>query len=669
MSSDQNPVFAPWTGPWGGVPAFDKIQVAHFKPAIEDGMAAQLAELEAITSNASAPTFENTIVAFEKSGAALTRSMSLFGVWSGGLSTPDFQALETELSPKLSAFRDSIIQNSKLFARIKTVYDGGRAGLNEEQQRLLWRHYTSFTRHGAHLPDDKKRELSALNQQLATLTTRFSQNQLGDEEEDVLVIESREELAGLPESQISAAAAEATRRGRPGVWMISNSRSAMEPFLISSSNRALRERGWRMWTSRGDNGNARDNNKIAAEILLLRAKKAKLLGFATFAHWRLDDAMAKDPQNALDLMISVWTPAREQFRKDVKEIEALAGFKIEPWDYRAYAEKLRKAKYDIDLEELKPYLQLERLREAMFWVAKQLYGLRFEKRDGLPVFHPDVSVYEVWRDQKAVGLWYFDPYARPGKQSGAWMSAYRDQQRADGEVLTLVSNNSNFIKGQPTISWDDARTLFHEFGHALHGLLSNVTYPSLSGTNVVRDFVELPSQLNEHWLSTPEVLAFLANEKGESIPADLVARMEKARTFNEGFATAEAQSSAIVDMKLHLAGETPIDPKKFEAGILQEIGMPPELVMRHRIPHFGHIFSGDGYAAGYYSYIWAEVLERDVYQAFLEAGGPYDREVATRLHDTVLSVGDTVDPAAAFRAFRGRDPTADALLRAKGFKQ
>lgn len=666
MSSELNPVYAAWVGPWGGVPAFDKIQVAHFKPAIEDAMAAQLAEIDAITSNTAAPTFENTIVAFEKSGAPLTRSLSLFGVWAGGLSTPDFQALETELSPKLAAFRDSIIQNGKLFARIKAVYEGPKTELNAEQQRLLWRHYTSFTRQGAHLDDDKKAQLSALNQQLASLTTRFSQNQLGDEEEEVLTIESREGLAGLPEGQIEAAAAEAARRGKPGVWMISNTRSAMEPFLISSADRALREKGWRMWTSRGDNGNERDNNAIAAEILLLRAKKAKLLGFSTFAHWRLDDSMAKDPQTALDLMLSVWTPAREQFRKDVVEIEALAGHKIEPWDYRYYAEKLRKAKYDLDLNELKPFLQLDRLREAMFWVANQLYSFRFEKREGLPVFHPDVSVYEVFRGQTAVGLWYFDPYARPAKQSGAWMSAYRDQQRVEGDVLTLVSNNSNFIKGQ-NISWDDARTLFHEFGHALHGLSSSVTYPSLSGTNTTRDFVEFPSQLNEHWLSTPQVLKFLVDEKGQPIPASLIERLEKARTFNEGFGTAEAQASAIVDMKLHLAGETPIDAKAFEKQIAAEIGMPSELVMRHRIPAFGHIFSGDGYAAGYYSYIWAEVLERDAYEAFLEAGGPYDRAVSSKLFETVLSVGDTVDPAEAFRKFRGRDPKPDALLRAKGF--
>ncbi len=665
--NSENPVLAPWAGPWGGVPAFDRIQLAHFKPALEQGMAEQLAEIDAIANDPAPASFQNTIVAFELSGQPLTRAMSLLGVWSGGLATPEFQALETELSPKLSAFRDSIIQNAKLFARIKAVSDAPRTGLTSEQQRLLWRHFTAFTRQGAALDDAKKAELSALNQQLATLTTRFSQNLLGDEEEDVLVIDSREGLVGLPPAQVEAAAAEAARRGRPGVWMISNSRSAMEPFLSSSEDRSLRERGWRMWTRRGDNGNARDNNAIAAEILLLRAKKAKLLGFATFAHWRLDDSMAKDPKAALELMTSVWTKARDQFRRDVVEIEKLAGFSIAPWDYRLYAEKLRKAKFDLDLDELKPWLQLERLREAMFWVAGQLYGLRFEKREGVPVFHEDVRVYEVTRHGKLVGLWYFDPFARPGKQSGAWMSAYRDQQRVEGEVFTLVSNNSNFIKGQPTISWDDARIMFHEFGHALHGLLSNVTYPSLSGTNVLRDFVELPSQLHEHWLSTPEVLKFLVDDKGASIPSSLIERLEKARTFNEGFATAEAQASALVDMKLHLAGETPIDPKQFEAQTLKEIGMPPQLVMRHRIPHFGHIFSGDGYAAGYYSYIWAEVLERDVFEAFKEGEGPYDVAVSTRLVETILSVGDTVDPAEAFRKFRGREPKPDALLRAKGF--
>src|SRR5262249_33245744 len=395
-----------------------------------------------------------------------------------------------------------------------------------------------------------------------------------------------------------------------------------------------------------------------------------------FAHWRLSDTMAKEPERAMKLMMSVWKPATEQFRKDVAEEQAIANkerprVEIEPWDYRYYAEKLRKAKYDLDMNEVKPYLELEHLREAMFWAGGELYGFAFTKLGGIPVYHLDVTVYEVKRNGAHIGYWYFDPYARPGKRSGAWMSAYREQQRLIGDIPTIVSNNSNFIKGSAgeavTVSWDDVRTMFHEFGHALHGLNSNVTYPSLSGTNTARDFVEFPSQFNENFLSTPEVLKFFVNAKGEPIPAALVARIHKAEKFNQGFLTAEAQASAIVDMKMHLAGETPIDAKEFEKATLAEIGSPKQMVMGHRIPAFGHVFAGEGYAAGYYGYIWAEVLEHDAFEAFKEAGGPYDKTVAKRLQQTVLSVGNTVDPAEAFRNFRGRDPKPDALLRSKGF--
>jgi peptidyl-dipeptidase Dcp len=677
QTASESILLAPWVGPHGGVPPLDKVEVSQFKPALEQAMADQLRELEELANNLAAPTFENTLVAFEKTGKPLMRVATLFQVWASSLSTPEFQKIETEMMPKLAAFQDRIIQNTKLFARIKAVYESAeKARLTPEQQRLTWYHFNSFVRQGANLDAAQKAQLSEYNQQLAKLTTQFSQNQLGDEEQDALVIDSKADLAGLSEAQISGAASEAERRSLSGKWVIANTRSAMEPFLIYAANRTLREKGFRMWISRGDNGNARDNNKIASEILLVRARKAKLLGYATYAHWRLGDTMAKDPQTALDLMLSVWAPAREQFRKDVLEAQAIAdkegaGFKLEPWDYRYYAEKLRKQKYDLDLNELKPYLQLQKIREAMFWVAKELYDFTFVKVEGLPVFDPEMSVYEVKRGAEHIGLWYFDPYSRPGKQSGAWMNAYRDQQRIEGTISTIVSNNSNFIKGakgqDATLSWDDARTMFHEFGHALHGLNSNVTYPTLSGTNTTRDFVELPSQFNENYLSTPEVLKFLVNAKGEPIPADLLARMVKARTFNEGFATAEAQASAIVDMKLHLAGETPIDTRAFEREILAEIGMPPQMVMRHRIPAFGHIFSGDGYAAGYYSYIWSEVLDHDAYEAFTEASGPYDKKVAARLRETIMSVGNTVDPAIAFRNFRGRDPKPDALLRHKGF--
>ena len=673
----KNTLLAPWAGAYGGVPPLDKVKVPDFKPALETAMAEQLKEIDAIANSTEPATFENTIAAMEKAGKSLARVSTLFGIWSSSKSSPEFQKVETEMMPKLAAFTDTIIQNPKLFARIKAVYDSPeKSKLTPEQQRLTWYQFNSFSRQGANLDAAQKTQLSAYNQQLAKLCTQFSQNQLGDEEKEFLTIETKEGLAGLSEAQVSGAAAEAEQRGLKGKWVIANTRSAMEPFLIYASDRSLRGKGFKMWTSRGDNGNERDNNKIASEILLVRAKKAKLLGFQTYAHWRVSDAMAKDPQTALDLMMSVWQPARDQFKKDVVEAQAIAdkekaGIKIAPWDYRYYAEKLRKQKYDLDLNEVKPYLQLQHMREAMFWAAKELYDFSFTKVDGLPVFDPEMSVYEVKRGGEHVGLWYFDPYARQGKQSGAWMNAYREQQKQDGNISTIVSNNSNFIKGakglDATLSWDDARTMFHEFGHALHGLNSNATYPSLSGTNTTRDFVEFPSQFNENYLSTPQVLKFLVNAKGESIPADLLKRIEKAATFNEGFGTAEAQASAIVDMKLHLAGETPIDTKAFEKKTLAEIGMPPELVMRHRIPAFGHIFSGDGYAAGYYSYIWSEVLDHDAFGAFTEASGPYDKAVAKKLRDTVMSVGNTVDPAQAFRNFRGRDPKPDALLRHKGF--
>ncbi len=677
-NSQKNLLLQPWKGPYGGVPPLDQVKVEDFKPALEQGMADTLAELQKIANNKAKPTFENTLVAMEKSGEPFNRAVNLFGTWSSSKSSEDFRKIEEELSPKLAAFQDQIIQNPLLFARIKAVYDDpAKSKLKPEQQRLVWVVYNNFVKQGAALDDEKKKKLSELNQKLATLTTKFAQNQLGDEEKEALIVEKEAELAGLSPQQKAAAAAEGERRGMKGKWVFANTRSSIEPLLVAADNRGLRERAFKIWTSRGELNPERDNNKLVPEILSLRAQKAKLLGYETYAHWRLSDQMAKNPDTAMKLMQSVWAPARDQFIKDVAECQALADkagakFKLEPWDYRYYAEKLRKAKYDLDLNEVKPYLQLEKIREAMFFMAKQLYGFTFTKVSGVPVFDPAQTVYEVKGPKgEHVGLWYFDPYARPGKQSGAWMSAYREQQKIDKPITTIVSNNSNFIAsgdGSPvTISWDDARTMFHEFGHALHGLNSAVTYPTLSGTNTTRDFVEFPSQFHEHYLTSPEVMKMLVNEKGEQIPASLIERIEKAQTFNQGFQVAEAQSSAIVDMKLHLMGDKPVDPKAFEKETLKEIGMPPQLVMRHRIPAFGHIFSGDGYAAGYYSYIWAEVLESDAYEAFTEAKGPYDAEVAAKFKKTIMSVGNTVDPAEAFKAFRGRDPKPDALLRSKGF--
>jgi peptidyl-dipeptidase Dcp len=436
---------------------------------------------------------------------------------------------------------------------------------------------------------------------------------------------------------------------------------------------------WKTYYSRGDNGDAKDNNAVITEILALRAERAKLLGFETYAHWSLGDTMAKTPERAMQLMEAVWAPAVARVREEVSEMQAVAdregrGVRIAPWDYRYYAEKVRKAKYDLDESEVKPYLQVEKLREGMFWVAGEVFGLRFEPVPGVPVYHPDVVVYEV-KDAagRHVGLWYFDPWARPGKRSGAWMNAYRDQERFDGDVPTIVSNNANFVRGAPgepvLVTWDDATTMFHEFGHALHGLLSNVAYPSLSGTNVPRDYVEFPSQILERWLPTPEVLSRFARHyhTGQPIPADLVAKIERASTFRQGFDTVEYLASALVDMKLHLAGARPIDPDAFERDTLAALGLPGEIVMRHRTPQFTHVFSGEGYAAGYYSYLWADVIAADAWEAFTEAGGPWDPAVARRLRESVFSVGNTVDPADGYRAFRGRDARIDALMRKRGF--
>ena len=454
----------------------------------------------------------------------------------------------------------------------------------------------------------------------------------------------------------------------------------MDPFLTYSTRRDLREKAWKMFVSRGDLGGAHDNNKIITEILALRAERAKLLGFPTHAHWRLENAMAKTPERAMQLMEAVWKPAVARVKEEVADMQKLAASEganitIEPWDYRFYAEKVRKARYDLDQNQVKPYLQLEKLREGMFWVAGELFGFQFTPITSVPVYHPDVRVWEV-KDRttgKHIGLWYFDPYARPGKRSGAWMNAYRNQEKFDREITTIVSNNSNFVKGKPgepvLISWDDATTLFHEFGHALHGLSSGVSYPALSGTNVPRDYVEFPSQLLERWLATPQVLQKFAlhYQTGQPIPQALVDRIQRASTFNQGFATVEYLASALVDMKMHLAGDKPIDPKAFERETLAQLGMPKEIVMRHRTPQFLHVFSSDGYSAGYYSYLWSDVITADAAQAFHEAGGLYDPAVAKRLRENIFAIGNTVDPADAYRKFRGRDPQIEGLLRKRGF--
>jgi peptidyl-dipeptidase Dcp len=677
-----NPLLAPWSGPFGGVPPFDKVKVPDLQPALEAGMAQQLEEIERIARDPAAPTFENTIAALERTGRTLDRVSTIYGIYGSTLNDDAVQAVEREMEPKLAAFRDQITQNKPLFARIEQVYESrADAKLTPEQERLTWVYYTNFVRSGAKLDAAGKKRVAEINQELAKLFTTFGQNVLKDENDGVIYIESQADLAGLPQAVRDGMAQGAEGRGQKGKWAIANTRSSVEPFLTYADNRALREQAWRMFVNRGDNGGPTDNNSTIAQILQLRAERAKLLGYPTHAHWRLENAMAKTPDRAMELMEAVWTPAVARVHEEVADMQKLAdaeqaGIKIEPWDYRYYAEKVRKAKYDLDESEVTPYMQLENLREGMFYMAKELFGFHFRQvaSDKVPVYQTDVRVWEVTNPQgELVGLWYFDPYARKGKRSGAWMNAYRSQERFDGDIKTIVSNNSNFVQGKPgepvLISWEDARTLFHEFGHALHGLSSNVNYPSVAGTAVPRDYVEFPSQLLEHWLSTPEILNKYAlhYQTGKPIPQALVAKIDAADKFNQGFKTVEYLSSALVDMKLHLAGSTPIDPDKFERGTLAALGMPSEIVMRHRTPQFNHVFSGDGYSAGYYSYLWSDTITADAWEAFTEAGGPWDKAVGKRLRDNVFAVGNTIDPAIAYRQFRGRDPGIDALMRKRGF--
>ncbi len=676
-----NPLLAPWTGAYAGFPPFAQIQITHFSPALVASMAENRKEIAAIAGNPQPATFENTIAALEDAGRSYARVGSVFGIWSGNMDTSDFKSIEKEWAPKLAAFDDEITQNEKLFQRIEAVYNSpDKAKLTAEQQRLVWVYFTNFVRSGAKLDTAAKKRVGEINQRLATLFTDFGQNVLADEENDMVVLENEADLAGLPDSVKSGMATEADSRKLKGKWVVSNTRSSMEPFLSYSTRRDLREKVWKNYIMRGDKADAHDNNKIISEILKLRVERAKLLGFSTHAHWRLENTMAKTPERALQLMESVWKPAVARVKEEVRDMQAIANkekvkISIEPWDYRYYAEKVRKAKYDLDENEVKPYLQLEKLREGMFYVAGELFNFSFTQVSGVPVYHPDVRVWEV-KDKTSgrhIGLWYFDPYARAGKHSGAWMNAYRNQERFRGEVATIVSNNANFVKGKEgepiLISWSDARTLFHEFGHALHGLSSQVNYPALSGTSVARDYVEFPSQLLEHWVSTEPVLNTYAVhfQTGKPMPKALFAKIEKAAKFNEGFRTVEYLGSALVDMKLHLAGDKEIDSRAFEKETLSQLGMPKEIVMRHRTAQFGHVFSGDGYSAGYYSYLWSDTLTADAAEAFTEGKGFYDKTVAEKLRANVFSVGNTIDPVEGYRAFRGRDVTQDALMRKRGF--
>ncbi len=675
-----NPLIDPWVGPYNGVPPFDKIKIEDFIPSLEMAMNQKREEINAITANPEKPNFKNTIEALEKTGLALKRFQGVYYVWTSNMATPALDSIQATVEPRFASFNDSIIQNSQLFARIEAIQND-TASLTAEEKRLWWRYHTTFVLAGAKMDAKSKERVAAINQQLASLFTKFSQNQLKDEGEKYLEIKDAKDLDGLSESMIAAAAESAKSKNKVGSWVINNTRSAIEPFLTNCKNRSLREKAWRMFINRGDNGDANDNNAIIPQILALRAERAKLLGFETHAHLRLADKMAQTPEKALSLLESVWPFAIDRVKEEVTDMQKLADkmgdkIKIEAWDYRYYAEKVRKDKYDLDESEVKQYLELENLREGMFFMASELFNMKFTQIKDVPVFHPDVRVYRVndIKSDKLIGLWYFDPYARQGKRSGAWMTAYREQEKLNGDITTIVSNNCNFLRGKENepilISWEDAETLFHEFGHALHGLCSNVKYPSLSGTNVATDYVEFPSQILERWLSTKEILQKYAlhYKTKEPMPQSLLDKIKNASKFNQGFATVEYLASALIDMKLHLAGAQKIDADKFERETLLALKMPKEMVMRHRTPQFGHIFADDGYSAGYYSYLWSEVLSADAWEAFTEAGGAYDKTVGKRLYDYVFSVGGTMDESTAYSLFRGKEPTKNALMKARGFK-
>ncbi|MGC6525974.1 MAG: M3 family metallopeptidase [Flavobacteriaceae bacterium] len=679
--STTNVLLQEWNGPYGGVPAFDKMQVADIQSAVEQGMKENLEEIDAIANSTEAPTFENTIEAMERSGSTLDNVFTYYGILSSNMSSPEFREVQATLAPKLSEFSSKISQNQKLFERIKIVYENAqKTPLEDDQQRVVELIYKGFAMRGAALDEDKKSRYAAIDKELSTLYNTFSDNVLHDEENYVTYLDDTQ-LGGLSEGFIKSAAAIAKSKGQDGKYVITNTRSSMDPFLTYSTERALRKQVWTNYYSRGDNNDEYDNKALIAEILKLRRERVELLGHQNYAEWRLQDRMAKTPENAMQLMEAVWPAAIARVAEEVADMQAIANtngdnITIEPWDYRYYAEKVRVAKYDLNSDEVKQYLQLDKLREAMFYVAGRLFNYKFEPVPvgSVPVFHEDVNVWEVTDldSGEHIGLWYLDPFAREGKRSGAWATTYRSHTTFDGKKTVLASNNSNFIKAAPgeavLISWDDAETFFHEFGHALHFFSSNVKYPTLNGG--VRDYTEFQSQLLERWLSTDEVISkYLVHYKtGEVIPDALVAKIKKAATFNQGFGTTEYLASALMDMKLHLADPEGMDVGVFEKETLDALKMPKELPMRHRTPHFGHVFSGEGYATAYYGYMWADVLTADAAEAFTESeGGFYDKDMANKLVKYLFAPRNSIDPAEAYRLFRGRDAQIEALMRDRGF--
>jgi peptidyl-dipeptidase Dcp len=677
----KSPLLAEWTGAYGGVPPFNIAKPELFGPAFQEGIELQRAEITAIVNNPAPATFDNVFVPLQDAGRALDRAQTLFGVMTSNMNSPEYQAVDKEWSPKLQEANDEITFNEGLFRRIAAVHEGREsANLTPEQKRLVERTYRAYVRNGAQLNAAQKGQLGQINQQLASLFTEFGNRVLADENTWV-VLDNQSDLAGLPPSVVASAKAAAEERKLPGKWAIVNTRSSVDPFLTFSTRRDLREKVWRAFVNRGDNAGANDTNQVIAQIVKLRADRAKLLGFDSHAHWRMDDTMAQDPKKAQDLMLRVWRPAVARVREEVRDMQQIANrergkkITIEPWDYRYYAEKVRKAKYDLDQNEIKPYFELNNMIAASYWTAERLYGLTFKEITGqVPTFHPDIRVYEVTDKNtgKNLGLLYRDDFARAGKRSGAWQSTYRGHENFNGtETNVIASNNNNFVKGAPgepvLISLDDAETLFHEFGHAIHALVSEAKYPSLAGTP--RDYVEFPSQVLENWVLQRPVLDRFAKhyQTGQPMPQALVNKIEAASTFNQGFATVEYLGSALVDMDLHTRPDGVVDPDRFERETLTRIGMPKEIVMRHRLPQFNHLFTSDAYSAGYYSYLWSDTMAADAWAAFEESGDPFDQELARRMRQYILAPGNSYDRAEAFRQFRGRDPDVNALLKSRGF--
>jgi peptidyl-dipeptidase Dcp len=674
-----NPLLTQWSTPFG-LPPFESIAPEHYRPAFDTALAEQQSQITAIAESAETPTFANTIEALERSGRTLKKVGGVFFNLAGSHTNDAIQAIEREMAPVLAKHRNSIFMNEALYRRVAALYDKRESlGLDPEQMRVLDRYHTIFVRAGAKLGPEEKKRLAAITERLASLGTQFSQNVLADEKSYQLVLDGEADLEGLPSFLREAAAQAAEERGLKGKYVITLSRSSIEPFLQFSKRRDLREQAFKAWAARGDNGNATDNKAIIAETTALRSERAKLLGYETFADFKLADTMAKTPDNVLKLLNDVWAPARARAEEERNDLQAQAqaigdNTAIEPWDWRYYADQVRMARHNLDEAVIKPYFQLDRIIEASFETAHRLFGLSFQELKDFPKYHPDIRAWQVVdADGQTIGTFIGDYFARSSKRSGAWMSAFRSQEKLTGDIRPIIVNVMNFSKGgagEPSLlSFDDARTLFHEFGHGLHGLLSNVTYPLLAGTAVSTDFVELPSQLYEHWLSQPDILRRYATHyrTGEPIPEELLERLMAARNFNQGFATVEYLASAFVDLELHRRKDlSHLDASVFEAETLQKIGMPREIIMRHRTPHFTHVFSGDGYSSGYYSYLWSEVLDADAFTAFEETGDAFNRDMAEKLKRFIYSAGNLRDPAEAYTAFRGRLPTADALLAKRG---